>query len=104
MDDIPRRVMVYACVTDIPGNPQRRHNTLGEALCNQVLGREFHAELQPSSYDHVHIPADFDSDQPLKRWFIFDLNVKQQLTTEAVGQLPHFVYLASFQNSELYIR
>lgn len=62
MDDIPKRVIVYACVTNIPGDPQRRHNTLGEILCKRVLGREFHAKLQPPCYDHVHIPADFDSE------------------------------------------
>ncbi|EAU31844.1 predicted protein [Aspergillus terreus NIH2624] len=101
MDDEPTRVIVYTCVTDIPGDPQRRHNTLGQALCKQVFGREFHAELRPSSYDHVHIPADFDSDQPLKRWFIFDLNVKDQITVEAVSQIPHAVYLASCQSGEL---
>lgn len=102
MDDTPRRVMVYVHVTDIAGDPQRRHNSLGETLCKQILGREFHAELQPSCYDHVHIPADFDSDQPLKRWFIFDLSVRQQLTAEAVTQIPHSVYMASCQNGELY--
>ncbi|PKY01764.1 hypothetical protein P168DRAFT_241715 [Aspergillus campestris IBT 28561] len=101
MDDPPRRVMVYARVTDIAGDPQRRHNSLGETFCKQILGRDFHAELQPSFYDHVHIPADFDSDQPLKRWFIFDLGVKQQLTAEAVAQMPHSVYMASRQNGEL---
>ncbi|PLN81862.1 hypothetical protein BDW42DRAFT_185165 [Aspergillus taichungensis] len=101
MSHPPARVVVYAHVTDIAGDPQRRHNSLGELFCKQILGRDFHAELQPSSYDHVHIPADFDSDQPLKRWFIFDLGVKQQLTAEAVAQIPHAVYMASCQNGEL---
>lgn len=102
MDDTPRRVIIYTCVTDITGDPQRRHNTLGETFCKQVLGREFRAELQPSCYDHVHIPPDFDSDRPLKRWFILDLGVVQQLTPEAVARLPHSVYLASRQNGKLY--
>lgn len=94
--------MIYTCVTDIAGDPQRRHNSLGETFCKQVLGRPFHAELQPCCYDHVHIPADFDSDRPLKRWFIFDLGVQQQLPAEAVAQIPHSVYLASCQDDELY--
>lgn len=102
MDDTPERVIVYACVTNIPGDPQRRHNTLGEMLCKQVFGREFQLKLQPPRYDHVHIPGDFDSDKPVKRWFIFDLNVKQQLDTKAVTQLPHSVFLASWQDGELY--
>lgn len=96
------RAVVYANVTDIPGNPQRRPDTLAEAFCSQVLGREFNPTLQPSSYDHVHIPAEFDSDQPLKRWFIIDINVKEQLTTESVKRIPHQVYLASCQHAEWY--
>lgn len=102
MDDTPERVIVYACVTNIPGEPQRRYSTLGRILCKQVFGREFQSKLQPPRYDHVHIPGDFDSDQPVKRWFIFDLNVKQQLDTKAVAQLPHSVFLASWQDGELY--
>ncbi|KAE8389271.1 hypothetical protein BDV23DRAFT_184673 [Aspergillus alliaceus] len=76
----PMRVIISACVTDIGGNPQRRHNTLGSAFCEEVLHREFRASLQPTGYDHVHIPADFDSVKPVKRWFIFDLNNFYRLT------------------------
>ncbi|GAT19423.1 similar to An18g02620 [Aspergillus luchuensis] len=96
MDDIPRRVIMWVRVTDISGDPQRRHISLGEAFCKQILKRDFHAELHPSCYDHVHIPPDFDSDCPLK-------SVKQQLTAEDVAQIPHSVYLASCQNGELYV-
>ncbi|GAB1202902.1 hypothetical protein APSETT445_001526 [Aspergillus pseudonomiae] len=93
----PMRVIISACVTDIGGNPQRRHNTLGSAFCEEVLNREFHAPLQPTGYDHVHIPADFDSAKPVKRWFIFDLNVRGELGADEVAQIPHQVYLASRQ-------
>ncbi|KAL5356072.1 hypothetical protein BJX96DRAFT_142284 [Aspergillus floccosus] len=53
-------------------------------------------------FHHVHIPADLDRDQPLKRRFIFDLNFKQRLTAEPVTRMPHPVYLASCQRGELY--
>ncbi|KAL3476376.1 hypothetical protein BJX99DRAFT_142321 [Aspergillus californicus] len=101
MDDhSPKRVVLYANVTDIPGNPQRRFITLAEAFCKNVLDRDFYPIVQPFSYDHVHIPGDYDSNQPLKRWFIIDLDVKEELATEIVAQLPHLVYLASYKDSE----
>ncbi|KAJ0419686.1 hypothetical protein BJY00DRAFT_285740 [Aspergillus carlsbadensis] len=100
MDQEPLRAVVYANVTDIPGNPQRRHNTLSEAFCEHVLNREFCMTYEPSCYDHVHIPPDFDSHNPLKRWFIIDLNVKEPLSRESVVQIPHLVYLASYQQDK----
>ncbi|KAF7587766.1 hypothetical protein BBP40_006726 [Aspergillus hancockii] len=98
--EIPMRVIVSACVTDIAGPPQGRHNTLGKAFCEEVLNREFLAPLQPTGYDHVHIPADFDTTKPVKRWFIFDLNVRGELDAAEVAQIPHRVYLASRQGDK----
>lgn len=95
MDSHPTRIAIYACVIDITRCPQRGHITLGEAFCGIVLGREFHFKLHPAGYDHVHIPADFDSLEPLKRWFILDVDVIQPLSKEEVLQLPHPMYLAS---------
>ncbi|TQB67560.1 hypothetical protein MPDQ_005267 [Monascus purpureus] len=95
MDFDSKRVIIKARVTDIDGEPQRRSNTLGEAFCKQVLGREFHAQPQPTGYDHVHIPGEFDSAEPKERWFVFDLNVTGELSKEDVAQIPHQVYLAS---------
>jgi methylsterol monooxygenase len=66
-----------------------------------MLNRPFSPTLHPAGYDHVHIPADFDSLKPLKRWFIVDLDVVQPLNQEDVLQLPHQVYLASQQNGKL---
>ncbi|KAL4923064.1 sterol desaturase family protein [Aspergillus undulatus] len=96
----PMRVIVRACVSDIPGNPQGRHIALGDAVCRDLLSRRFHATLSPAVYDHVHIPGEFDSELPLKRWFIFDLNVKEPLSRNDVTQLPHLVYRASRQGDE----
>ena len=66
-----------------------------------MLGRPFRSELHPAGYDHVHIPADFDSEKPLKRWFILDANVTQRLSRDAVSQIPHQVYLASQRKGKL---
>lgn len=100
MNSHPTRIAVYACVTDIDGCPQRRHVKLGEAFCRDILNRAFNATLHPAGYDHIHIPPDFDSSNPLKRWFILDLDVTQPLSKEDVLQLPHQVYLASHQGDK----
>ncbi|KAE8151401.1 hypothetical protein BDV25DRAFT_138923 [Aspergillus avenaceus] len=98
----PMRVVVYVCVTDIEGNPQQRHITLGNALCENIWSsRGFRAALLPTGYDHVHIPPDFDAAKPVKRWFIFDLNVRGELSADyVVSQVPHQVYLASRQGDK----
>lgn len=101
MDPHPTRIIIYACVTDIDGCPQRRYLKIGEDFCASMLNRPFSPTLHPAGYDHVHIPADFDSLKPLKRWFIVDLDVVQPLNQEDVLQLPHQVYLASQQNGKL---
>ncbi|KAL4986290.1 hypothetical protein BDW68DRAFT_178907 [Aspergillus falconensis] len=94
------RVLVFARVSDIPGHPQARHIALGDLLTGDLLGRKFHAIPRLPVYDHVHIPADFDSSQPLERWFIFDLNVGESLSRIEVTRLPHLVYLASRQGDQ----
>ncbi|OJJ08411.1 hypothetical protein ASPVEDRAFT_89632 [Aspergillus versicolor CBS 583.65] len=96
----PMRIIVYVCVSDIPGHPQCRHIALGEAVCRDILGRKFHAIPRPALYDHVHIPADFDSSLPINRWFIFDLNVREALSPNDVKRIAHQVYFASRQGSE----
>jgi methylsterol monooxygenase len=101
MDPHPARIIIYACVTDIDGCPQRRHAKIGEDFCATILNRGFNPTLHQAGYDHVHIPANFDSQQPLKRWFILDLDVVQTLSQEDVLQLPHEIYLASQQNGKL---
>lgn len=101
MDPHPTRIIIYARVTDIEGCPQGRHIKLGNDFCQDVLARPFKSTLRPGGYDHVHIPGGFDSDGPLKRWFILDLDVTQPLSREDVLRLPHKVYLASRQGARL---
>lgn len=95
MDPHPTRIVIYACLTDIDGCPQGRHVNVGKDFCQAVLNRPFNSTLRPDGYDHVHIPGDFDSQEPLKRWFILDLDVTRPLNKEDVLRLPHQVYLAS---------
>ena len=97
--DCSERIIIYVCVTNISGIPERRHTTLGEVFCDQVLGKKFQPVLDTTSYDFVHIPGDFDSPEPLNRWFILDLHVTSELSQEEVAQIPHCVYKASCPNN-----
>ena len=90
-----RRVILHACVVDIPGCNQKRFHTLGNDFCQYRLDRPLQDQPSLSGYDHPHIPADFDSEKPLKRWFIYDFNVKGPLTKDQTLELPHEVYNAS---------
>jgi hypothetical protein len=100
MEARPKRVLLYVCLTDMPGNPQARHTMLGNAFCRFIIQRDFQQQPEPSGYDHIHIPPDFDSIKPLKRWFILDLGVVETLDETQVSQIPHKVYLASHQGHE----
>jgi len=71
---------------------KRRHNTLGEAFFRQILYRNFKIGPQVSSYGHVHIPDDFDSDLPLKRWSIFFWMLCKSLK----GKTSYWLHINSF--------
>lgn len=101
MDSASTIIVIYACVIDIDGCPQRRHVKIGEDFCDIVLKRAFNPTFHPAKYDHIHIPDNFDSLKPLKRWFVLDLNVTEPLSREDVLQLPYQVYLASQQSGKL---
>lgn len=101
--DDAHRVLLRVCVTDIPGCNQKRFHALGNDFCQYHLGRNIRDRPSLSGYDHPHIPGDFDSDKPLKRWFVYDFNVKGPLTKEQTLVLPHDVYIASRQGDDWYI-
>ena len=106
MDDFstnPARVILQICVTDLPGCPQNRHNTLADIFCRQVLNRRCCYELQLPAYDYMHIPPHFDTDKPVRRWFVLDLNVQSRLSRDEVLSLPHAVYSVSWQENRWYI-
>ena len=50
----------------------------------------------------MYIPPGFDSDQLVKRWFIYDLNVIGRLKEEELLAIPYMVFLASQQNDKWY--
>jgi hypothetical protein len=80
-------------VTDLLGNPNRRDVTLGELFSEKVLSRPIKQRSTPDGYDSVIIPLDFNSEKPINRWFICDLNVKGKKTKEELLATLHKVYL-----------
>lgn len=96
------RVVLYVCVTDLPGCPQDRHNFLGRLFCDQILKRGFNNTIQRLSYDYMHMPPNFDTDKPVRKWFICDLNVNCPLSKKEVLSLPHAVYYVSRQTDKWY--
>ena len=65
-----RRIFVKFMSDNIPGPPQRRPTTLGQAFCRKFLGRNFENGQRDSIYvsplmDVPHSPC----------WMIIDLNV-----------------------------
>jgi hypothetical protein len=95
-----QRVILHVCVTDLPGSPQNRHNFLGDLFYKQVLKRDFNNKLQISNYHHMHLPPNFDTDKPVRRWFILDLNVNCRLDRTKILSIPHKVYFVSRQNNK----
>ncbi len=90
------RVIIRVRVTDLPGEPLARPWTLGNIVCDQFLHRPLNHHPHPSGYDGMVVLEGFDSDRPVERWFIYDLNVKCALSREElIATIPHKVFLAS---------
>jgi hypothetical protein len=94
------RIVIKACVTDIPGDVRRRPITLGELFCTKILNRKLDTRIQRTGFDAVHIPGGFDSEKPLRRWFIYDLNVVEELGKDQLLTIPLSVYQAHLVNNE----
>jgi hypothetical protein len=93
------RVVIWVVVTDIPGEPLRRHTTLGEDFCQQTLHRQFRA--QPGDvHDGVSVPDGFEKGEAVKRWFVYDLDVTKSLDQSQLMEILHQVYIASRKDNE----
>lgn len=94
----PARIILRAPATEIPGNPQDRQNTVANLFCELLLQRPFHRNIEACGYDFSHATPDFDTDKPVRRWFILDLGVDGTLTRDEVLSLPHEVYQLTKQD------
>lgn len=97
MADNPLRVVIRVCVTDIPGNKLARATRLAHDFSEQVRRRPFNNNLNAECHDSEHLLPNFDSDNAVRAWFLFDFDVKGPLTKGEVLALPHEVYHASRQ-------
>ncbi|TAQ89993.1 hypothetical protein B7494_g1667 [Chlorociboria aeruginascens] len=79
MTDDPLRVIIRACVTDIPGNKFARSTRLAQDFSEQVRKRPFNNNLKAECHDSEHILPRFDSDDAVRAWFIIDFNVTRSL-------------------------
>lgn len=105
LEDGSARVIVRACLADLPGNPRDRENTIASLVCELILKREFNRKLRVSTYDFAHITPGLDTMEPtVRRWFICDFNVTSELTQDELLSLPHFVYSLSLQNGNWYVK
>ncbi|KAF1821981.1 uncharacterized protein K489DRAFT_380725 [Dissoconium aciculare CBS 342.82] len=92
------RVCIRIPLKYIPGAILRRPVTLGEMFCETHLNRNFEAA---SGRDHVTIPPGFDSENDVKRWFIFDFNVKGLVRRSDLRQIRHECYLGCQKDGKL---
>lgn len=96
----PIRVLIYVRVTDLPGIPQARYHAVGQIVSQQLLSRDYKPNVQAPSYDYVHTAAKFDSDKPVREYFICDFNVTCRYSKPEILLLPHYVYYLSLQKDK----
>lgn len=104
MDKKPLRVIIRVCVTDIPGDRENRVYRLGTDFCGQVLDRPFNNNMQDECHDAVHFLPNFDSENNLRAWFLYDFNVMGSLDRGQILEIQHKVYLATWQGESWYVK
>jgi len=75
MTDNPLWVVIRVCVTDIPGNKFARATRLAHDFSEQVRQRPFNNNLDAECHDSEQLLPNFDSDNAVRAWFLFDFNV-----------------------------
>ncbi|KAJ5040350.1 uncharacterized protein L3040_006006 [Drepanopeziza brunnea f. sp. 'multigermtubi'] len=91
----PTRVIIRACVTDIPGDPHARPHRLGRDFCQQILSRPYADDLQAECHDATHILPNLDAPNEGRAWFMYDFNVVGPLSKQEILAIPHSVYHAT---------
>jgi hypothetical protein len=95
------RVIIRIPLKYIPGEIRARPFMLGRLFCKTRLGRDFDEVCRR---DHSTIPPGFDSEEDVKRWFLFDFNVKEVVKRENLRQtVRHECYLGCMRDGELWV-
>lgn len=84
---------------DIPSGRFARARCLGDSFCEQVLGRKMNHDIQAKCHDADHCLPNFDSENDVKAWFLYDFNVTRPLDKLEVIEIPHRVYHATRQEN-----
>jgi len=96
-------VVIRVRVQDIPSNKNSRVRCLGKEFCQQVMGREMNLDLESACHGAEHYLPNFDSDNDVRSWFIYDFNVKGTLSRQDLLDVPDMVYLASRVNDTWHV-
>ncbi|EKD15646.1 hypothetical protein MBM_06274 [Drepanopeziza brunnea f. sp. 'multigermtubi' MB_m1] len=99
----PTRVIIRACVTDIPGDPHARPHRLGRDFCQQILSRPYADDLQAECHDATHILPNLDAPNEGRAWFMYDFNVVGPLSKQEILAIPHSVYHATRRGDSWYV-
>ncbi|KXS98407.1 hypothetical protein AC579_1385 [Pseudocercospora musae] len=91
-----RRIVIKVPLKSIPGPPEERPFTLGEAFCQHFYKRPLRMNNGTGAFDAVHIPPDVDSEHNARRWFLFDIGVSRPVDRTEMLKLPFEAYSATY--------
>ena len=86
------RACIRLRVKNIPGEILKRPWTLGQIFCQFRLQRDLDPLGDSHSFDDFRIPGGFDSEEDVKRWFVYDLGVEGQVARTEHHRITHEVY------------
>lgn len=88
------RVCIRMSLQNIPGEILRRPLTLGNIYCESQLKRKFKTAGDGHSFDDLHIPPGVESEEDVKRWFIYDFGVQGKVDSSDYDKIVHEAYRA----------
>ena len=100
-NDCEIRIIIRACVLDIPGRIEDRAKTLGHIFVLQEYDRSLNCTPTNEAFDAVHILEPQMSRNPVRAWFMYDLNVTQARSETEQSRLRHKAYLACYDGANL---
>jgi hypothetical protein len=88
MDSNPLRVIIRVRVMDIPSGRFARARCLEDSFCEQILRRKMNHDKQAKCHDADHCLPNFDSENDVKAWFLYDFNVKGRSINQRLWRFP----------------
>lgn len=91
--------MIRAHVLQIPGVKEGRPHALGQIAFPCILGRSLQTTLD-TGFDAVHYAGNFDSEEDVKAWFMYDVGVTEKVDRKALEEIPLRCYLAHHEGED----